>query len=318
MEKLRVGIIGIGHLGRFHAEKLAQIEKADLVVLVDINAEKIQEAVKKLKKFGKSPQVFSNYRDIAELVDAVVIVTPTFTHYEIAKFFIEKEKAVFLEKPITNELSLAEELVNLAEKKNVPLQIGYIERFQGAVKEAVSKIKNPVFIEAHRLSCFTERNLDIDVILDLMIHDLDLVLMLKPGKKVEFIHAVGAPFFTNLPDIVNARLVLDDGTTCNLTASRLSLSRQRRLRIFEKGTYSVVDTLEKSFLYVRVDPNTKEYFQEKKLFPQDDPLKSELIYFVEGVLAGRPLSPDGREGLQSLKLAFQIRKQVEQNLRKFL
>ncbi|QER41548.1 Gfo/Idh/MocA family oxidoreductase [Thermodesulfobacterium sp. TA1] len=318
MEKLRVGVIGTGHLGRFHAEKLSQIEKADLVALVDINPKKAQEVVKRLREIGKSPNVFSNYQEIVQLVDAVAIVTPTFTHYEIAKFFIEKEKAVFLEKPITNDLKLAEDLVNLAEKKRVPLQIGYIERFQGAVKEAVSKVKNPVFIEAHRLSPFTERNLDIDVVLDLMIHDLDLVLMLKPGRKVEFIHAVGAPFFTNLPDIVNVRLVFDDGATCNLTASRLSLTRQRKLRIFEKGTYSVIDTLEKSFLYVKVNPITREYIQEKKSFPEDDPLREELVSFVEGVLAGRPLSPNGKDGLKSLELAFKIRDQVDQNLRRFL
>lgn len=317
MSKLRVGVIGLGHLGKFHVEKLAKISEAEVVALVDIVPERIKEALEKIRKSQK-PYTTTEYREIADLVDAVVIATPTVTHYEIAKFFLEREKAVFIEKPLAHEFSLAEELVEMSLKRDLPLQIGYIERFQGPVKEGLKRIKNPLFIEAHRLSPFNERNLDIDVILDLMIHDLDLIFLFKPERKVEFIHAVGAPFFTTVPDIVSVRLVLDDGTTCNLTASRLSLTKQRRIRFFERGNYFVIDTLERSFLHVKVDPITREYRQEKKLFEENDPLKEEIKAFVGNVLRNQPVYPDGKEALKSLEIAFSIRKQVEENLKKFL
>lgn len=318
MDTLKVGVIGLGHLGKFHVEKLSQISKAEITALVDIVPERLYEALGKIKGYPKRPYLTTDYKEIVDLVDAVIIVTPTITHYEIAKFFLEREKAVFVEKPLTHEFSLAEELVEISFKKKLPLQIGYIERFQEPVKEGLKKIKNPLFIEAHRLSSFHERNLDIDVILDLMIHDLDLIFLFKPGKKVDFIHAVGAPFFTKVPDIVSVRLVLDDGTTCNLTASRLSLNKQRRIRFFEVGNYFVIDTLERSFLHVKVDPVTREYHQEKKIFEEGDPLKEEVESFVENVLSNKPVYPDGKEALASLEVAFKIRAQVESNLKKFL
>lgn len=318
MNRLRVGVIGLGHLGKFHVEKLAKISEAEVVALVDIVPERIKEALEKIGEPFKKPYITTEYQEIADMVDAVVIATPTVTHYEIAKFFLEREKAVFVEKPLAHEFSLAEELVEMSLKRNLPLQIGYIERFQGPVKEGLKRISNPLFIEAHRLSPFNERNLDIDVILDLMIHDLDLIFLFKSERKVDFIHAVGAPFFTNVPDIVSVRLVLDDGTTCNLTASRLSLTKQRRIRFFEKGNYFVIDTLERSFLHVKVDPVTREYKQEKKLFEENDPLKEEIKAFVVNVLRNQPVYPDGKEALKSLEIAFIIRKQVEENLIKFL
>jgi predicted dehydrogenase len=319
MAKLKIAVIGLGHLGKFHAEKLAQIPEAELVALVDINSQQLKEVAQKInQKFKIFPHLTTDYKEILNEVDAVSIVTPTVTHYEIAKTFLEAGKAVFLEKPLTHELRLAEEIVELSLKKGVPLQTGYIERFQPAVKELLKNVKNPLFIEAHRLSCFAERNLDIDVTLDLMIHDLDLALLLKAGKEIEMIHAVGAPLFTDLPDIVNARIVFKDGTTCNFTASRVSLNRQRRFRVFEKGAYYVVDTLEKSYFEVKVNIPKKEYKQNKKVYSESDPLKEELESFVKNVLAGKKVEVSGEDGLRSLRIAFKIKKQVEENLRRFL
>jgi len=318
MSKVRVAVIGVGHLGKFHAKKFAEIPSAELLAIVDINPERIKEALNLLQDRKNSLKVFTDYREVIPLVDAVSIATPTITHYEIAKKFLEADKAVFLEKPLAHDLKLAEELVEISTKRNLPFQIGYIERFQVPVKKLLQSVKEPLFIEAHRLSSFAERNLDIDVVLDLMIHDLDLALLLKNHKKVEFIHAVGAPLFTNLPDIVNARVVFEDGTTCNFTASRISLNKQRKFRVFSKGTYYVVDTIEKSYLEVKVDLQNREYKLDKKYFPESDPLKEELELFIKSIVNGNRVEVSGEEAIKSLELAFKVKNQVEENLKKFL
>ena len=318
MSKVRVAVIGVGHLGKFHAKKFAEISSAELLAIVDINPERIKEALNLLQDRKNSLKVFTDYREVIPLVDAVSIATPTITHYEIAKKFLEADKAVFLEKPLAHDLKLAEELVEISTKRNLPFQIGYIERFQVPVKKLLQSVKEPLFIEAHRLSSFAERNLDIDVVLDLMIHDLDLALLLKNHKKVEFIHAVGAPLFTNLPDIVNARVVFEDGTTCNFTASRISLNKQRKFRVFSKGTYYVVDTIEKSYLEVKVDLQSREYKLDKKYFPESDPLKEELELFIKSIVNGNRVEVSGEEAIKSLELAFKVKNQVEENLKKFL
>ena len=318
MNKVKVAVIGVGHLGKFHAKKLAEISEVELLAIVDINPKRIKEALNLLQDRENTLKIFTDYKEVIPLVDAVSIATPTITHYEIAKDFLKAGKAVFLEKPLAHELKLAEELVEISLKKNLPFQIGYIERFHEPVKKLLQNVKDPLFIEAHRLSSFTERNLDIDVILDLMIHDLDLALLLKNYKKIEIIHAVGAPFFTQLPDIVNARVVFEDGTTCNFTASRISLNKQRKFRVFSKGAYYVVDTIEKSFLEVKVDLQSKEYKLEKKYFPESDPLKEELEFFIKSILNGNKVKMPGEEAIKSLELAFKIKKHVEENLQRFL
>jgi predicted dehydrogenase len=318
MDKIKVAVIGVGHLGRFHAKKFTEIPEVELFAIVDINPERIKEALDLLEEKRHSIKTFTNYKEVIPLVDAVSIATPTITHYEITKDFLSAGKPVFLEKPLAHELGLAEELVEISLKKNLPLQVGYIERFQEPVKKLLQNVKDPLFIEAHRLSSFTERNLDIDVILDLMIHDLDLALLLKNYKKIEFIHAVGAPLFTPLPDIVNARVVFEDGTTCNFTASRVSLNRQRKFRVFSKGAYYVVDTIEKSYLEVRVDLLKREYKLDRKSFPESDPLKEELESFVKCIINGEKVKVTGESALKSLELAFQIKRQVENNLKKYL
>jgi len=315
---MKFAVIGVGDLGKFHAQKLVDFPEIEIWAIVDINPQRIKETLELLKEKPKKIYTFTDYKEVISLVDAVSIVTPTVTHYQIAKDFLEAEKAVFLEKPLSHDFKLAEELVEISIKKNLPFQIGYIERFQPPVKELLKKLKEPLFIESHRLSSFAERNLDIDVILDLMIHDLDLALVLKNFKKVEFIHAVGAPLFTSFPDIVNARIIFEDGTTCNFTSSRVSLNKQRKFRVFSKGAYYVVDTLEKSFLEIKVDVYTKKYQLKKKTFPDSDPLREELKSFVKNVIDGRNVEVPAEEALKSLELAFKIKNQVKENLKKFL
>lgn len=319
MEKLKIALVGVGHLGRFHAEKLCQIPQVELAYLVDIQEERLHEVAKILKeRFKKVPKLERDFRKVIPEVSAFVVATPTTTHYEIAREILLAKKPLFLEKPLAESLERAEELVRIAEENEVPFQIGYIERYQKAVRRLVERVKKPLFIEAHRLSGFSERNLDIDVVLDLMIHDLDLVFLLKKGFEIDFLHAVGAPLFSDKPDIVNARLVFKDGTTCNLTASRISLSRQRKFRVFERGAYYSVDTLERSFLEIRPQPEERDFSIKNESYPEDDPLKEELYSFVLAVLEGKEVFPSGKEALPSLRIAFKIKEEVEKNLKKTL
>lgn len=317
MKKIKFAVIGTGHLGKFHAEKLTNFLEVELKALVDLDLNKAKEVAEYLKlKYQIEPEIFSDFRSIVNSVDAVVIATPTVTHYEIAKEFLYQKKAVFLEKPIAHSWEQSVELVELSEKFKVPLQIGHIERFQEPVKLLMERVYNPLFIEAHRLSSFVERNLDIDVVLDLMIHDLDLALCLKNYPKIKMIHAVGAPLFSDYPDIVNARVVFEDETTANFTASRISLKRERKFRVFEKGTYYVVDTLEKSFLEIKVNSQKREFIPFKKEFPYSDPLKEELRAFINSIISQEKVKISGREALEALRLAFLIKSSVESNLQK--
>lgn len=315
----RVVLVGVGHLGKFHAEKLVELPEVDQLYLVDLREDRLKAVLEELKNKSKvSLKIGDDYRKAISEGDLFVVATPTYTHYEIAKEILSAGKPLFLEKPIAHEFSMAEELVSLAEKKGIAFQVGYVERYQSAVNLLLDRAKRPLFIEAHRLSGFVERNLDIDVVLDLMIHDLDLVFCLKGAFDIEFLHAVGAPLFTDKPDIVNVRLVFKDGTTCNLTASRISLSKQRKFRVFEKGAYYSVDTVEKSFLEIRPRLDERDFTVHKKDFPQDDPLKEELRDFIWAVKERRSVRVSGREALESLRLALKIKEEVSKNLQRFL
>ncbi len=318
MKKLKMAVIGVGYLGRLHALKLASHPEVELAYLVDVNREQAEKVAFEIKKeFSVFPEVKEHFKEVIKGVDAVSIATTTVSHYEVAKCFLEEGIPIFLEKPIAHRLEFVERLIELSEKKGVPFQVGFIERFQDPVKLLFEKVKEPVFIEAHRLSSFVERNLDIDVVLDLMIHDLDLTLLLKKRQKVNFIHAIGAPVFSAHPDIVNARVVFEDGTTCNFTASRVSLEKQRRFRVFQRGAYFAVDTVELSFLEVKVDVENRKHLLEKKCFEAGDPLKKELFSFVESVTEAKPVKVPASECLEVHRLAFQIKKLVEETLRKF-
>ncbi|MFN3406374.1 MAG: Gfo/Idh/MocA family protein [Caldimicrobium sp.] len=315
-KKVEVALIGVGHLGKFHAEKLCELPQADLKFLVDIDIEKLKGIQKYLlTKYGKKIAITDNLKETLSEISAVIVATPTSTHYKIAKEILLAGKALFLEKPITNDLDQAEELMKIAERKNIPFQVGYIERYQKVVHKLLKKVKKPLFIEAHRLNSFVERNLDIDVILDLMIHDLDLVLLLKKEAEINFLHAVGAPLFTDKPDIVNVRIAFKDGTTCNLTASRISLSRQRKFRVFEQGIYYSIDTLEKSYIEIRPNKETKDFILKEEKFTEDDPLKEELKAFLRALLEKKEVYPSIKEALPALKFAFEIKKEVERNLK---
>ncbi|HFC97454.1 MAG TPA: Gfo/Idh/MocA family oxidoreductase [Thermosulfurimonas dismutans] len=309
MRRVRVAVIGIGHLGRFHVEKFARMPEAQLVGVADIVEERARQAGEKYGIFWTT-----DFRELLPRADALSVVTPTVTHYRIAREGLAAGKHLFVEKPLTEHPETAAELVELAEKTGVILQVGHIERFQPSVKALLQRVKHPLFVEAHRLSPFSPRALDVDVILDLMIHDLDLLLALNPGQRVKALLAAGAPVLSPRLDIASVRLVFENGLSANLTASRISLSPQRRFRVFEKGGYFSADTLNRRFFWVRMDEEGHLHPEELS-FPQADPLYEELRSFVRAVLNGSPPPVSGKEGLKALELAHRIKLEIEEHLR---
>lgn len=236
---LKVGVLGAGHLGKIHLRLLKESEKYDLVGFYDANTE---NAKKVSEEFGY--KVFSNIDELIKAVDVVDVVTPTLSHFEVGKKAISEGKHLFIEKPITNTYEEAQELIKLAKKNGVKGQVGHVERFNPAFRAVVSRIDNPMFIEAHRLAEFNPRGTDVPVVLDLMIHDIDAVLSVVKSK-VKSINASGVSVISDTPDIANARIEFENGCVANLTASRISLKNMRKARFFQRDAYISVDFLDK-------------------------------------------------------------------------
>ncbi|MEX0274732.1 MAG: Gfo/Idh/MocA family protein [Flavobacteriaceae bacterium] len=242
----KVGVLGAGHLGKIHLRLLQQSKKYQLVGFYDpdaIQAKNVSE------EFGYP--VFENMSELMDQVDVIDVVTPTLSHFDCAKRAMEKKKHVFLEKPITHTLEEAQELLRLAKQYNVKGQVGHVERFNPAFMAVRDTIKDPMFIEAHRLAEFNPRGTDVPVVLDLMIHDIDAVLSVVDSE-VKQIHASGVSVISRSPDIANARLEFENGCVANLTASRISLKNMRKSRFFQKDAYISVDFLEKKTEVVKM------------------------------------------------------------------
>lgn len=243
---LKVGVLGAGHLGKIHLRLLQQSDKYELVGFYDDNPE---NAVKIEKEFG-----YKRFDTIAKLltaIDVVDIVTPTLSHYKCAKVAIKSGKHVFLEKPISNTVEEAEEIIALSKEYNVKGQVGHVERFNPAFISVKNAIENPMFIETHRLAEFNPRGTDVPVVLDLMIHDIDAILSVVKSK-VKNIHASGVSVISDTPDISNARIEFENGCVANLTSSRISLKNMRKSRFFQKDAYISVDFLEKKCEVVKM------------------------------------------------------------------
>ena len=243
---LKAGVLGAGHLGKIHLKLLNQSKKYELVGFYDPIKE---NALKVEKEFGY--KAFDTIEALINAVDVVDIVTPTLSHFECAKEAIEKGKHVFIEKPITNTVEEAEILIQLTEKHNVKGQVGHVERFNPAFTAVKDAIINPMFIETHRLAEFNPRGTDVPVVLDLMIHDIDIILSVVKSK-VKSVSASGVAVISDTPDIANARLEFENGCVANLTASRISLKKMRKARFFQKDAYISVDFLEKKCEVVKM------------------------------------------------------------------
>ncbi len=308
--KLRAGVVGAGYLGTFHCEKYTQIDGVELAAVADTDEGKRMAAH---KRFGVP--AYASYRDLEDRVDIVSVVVPTVHHYEVAGFFLKKGIPVLLEKPITDTVPHARRLVNLAGRSNTVFQIGHLERFNSAIRTVKNMITRPVFIEAHRLSPFTARGTDVDVIRDLMIHELDIIFSLVQSDIVT-IDAVGVPVLTDKIDIANARLTFKNGCVANVTASRVSTERMRKIRLFQKDSYFSIDYGASKVHIVRINQGKQPELGAEQLdISREDSLFEEIKSFVHAVKTGTEPVVKGVDGLLALESAFRILAKIEKNLR---
>jgi DUF1009 family protein/predicted dehydrogenase len=313
-DAVRVGVVGVGYLGRFHAQKYARLPEASLAGVVDVDLVQAQRIAEEVKT-----EAFSDYRTLFDRVDAVSIVTPTPSHYAIAKEFLEAGVHVLLEKPMTQTLSQADGLIRIARERNCVLQVGHLERFNSAFQAVYPRLKNPMFMEADRLALFNERGLEVDVILDLMIHDIDIALHIVEAP-LEHIRATGVSVLTPLPDIANARLEFANGAIANLNASRISIKNMRKLRIFQENCYVSADYGNKRAYAVFREQEADEagYPQisiEELEIEEVDALEEETASFVRCVRTGEKPYVDGIQGRRALAVALDISHQIEEQLR---
>jgi predicted dehydrogenase len=306
---VRVGVIGVGHLGQHHARIFDAMEGVTLVGVADTNGPRAEEVA---AKYHAAP--FTDARALLDRVDAVSIAVPTVSHVDVAMPFLERRKAVLVEKPIAASVQEADRMIAAAERHGALLAAGHTERFNPAVEAARPLIANPRFIEVHRLGTFPERSLDIDVIFDLMIHDLDLLLALVRSEVVS-VEAVGVNVLTPRTDIANARIRFASGCIANLTASRISRDRVRKIRFFQHNTYVSIDYAAREAEVYRVVPQDgRPVIQGGKLpVADDEPLRRELIDFVGAARTGGTPGVTGREGREALALATLVaRRMAEQ------
>jgi len=269
---LKAGVLGAGHLGKIHLRLLQQSSKYELVGFYDANPEYAKQIA---AEFGYT--YFETIDALIDAVDVIDIVTPTLSHHECAKKAITKGKHVFIEKPITNTVAEAEELIVLSKKYNVKGQVGHVERFNPAFTAVKDKINSPMFIETHRLAEFNPRGTDVPVVLDLMIHDIDAILSVVDSK-VKQINASGVSVISNSPDIANARLEFENGCVANLTSSRISMKNMRKSRFFQRDAYISVDFLEKKVEVVKMKDAPKEADEFALILQNAEGVKKQ-IYF---------------------------------------
>jgi len=303
MEKVKVGIIGVGYLGTQHARILSYLEEAELKAVADINFRKALEIGNR-----HGVQYYQNYQDMIDDIDAAVVATPTVEHYAISMDLLQRGKSVLVEKPITATIEEGERLVEAAAQKGLILQVGHLERFNPAVEAVENLITDPKFIEVQRLGAFSARSLDIDVVLDLMIHDLDIILALIKDEVVG-IKSSGIHVLSEKVDIANARLEFKSGCVATLTASRVHQGKVRKLRIFEPTSYYSIDYIDQE---VKVFPLHGRQTDIKTLkIQKEEPLKKELKNFLDSVRTGKTSKVTGEEGLRALRLAYGVLKEAE-------
>jgi len=313
MSKIRAAVIGVGYLGRFHAQKYAQIPDCELVAVVD-GREEVRNAV--ATEVNSRP--VSDYRELLGKVDAVSVVTPTPAHFEIADAFLAAGAHVLVEKPITETPEQARSLIARAAAAKRVLQVGHLERFNAAVLAAEPHLRTPRFMECVRLAPYKERGTDVNVVLDLMIHDIDLVQSLANSEIVS-IDAIGTPVFSGEIDIANARIRFANGCVANTTASRVSLKTERKLRIFEDAAYISLDLQQKILTLIRKREGSPQPGQlpvniEEANLEQGDALKSEIVSFLECIRNNKRPVVSGEDGLRALETAIRITEQVHANL----
>ncbi len=333
MQKLKVAVIGVGHLGKEHARVYAGTPGVDLIGVVDLRQKQAEDIARM-----HNTRAFSHYRDVIGRVSAVSIAVPTKSHYAVAKEFLQHGIHVMIEKPMTGTVSEAQELIDISKSKGLVLQAGYIERFNPAISAFKKLAIKPKFIECHRLSPFTFRSADIGVVLDLMIHDIDIILHIT-GSQIKKIDAVGVNVISDKEDIANVRFQFANGCVANVTASRVSLTPMRKMRLFSEDSYISIDYQKKDALIYKKSPeltlnalniagmdvssiaDLKSYVFGDLLkiehIKMDDyePLKKELESFVQCIVEHKEPLVSGEDGLKAIEVANNVLLEIEKNLK---
>ena len=319
---LKIGLFGAGHLGKFHLNNWKEIEGVDIVGFYDPN-ERIAKAI--IEKY--QIKRFLNPEDLMALCDAADIVAPTTFHYELCKIAVRMGKHVFVEKPMCNSMMEANELVKLVKEANIKFQVGHVERFNPAYLAVKNMELNPMFIEVHRLSQFNPRGTEVSVILDLMIHDIDIILSLVKSD-VKNVHANGVAVMTDTPDIANVRIEFDNGCVANLTSSRISMKKMRKIRLFQRDAYIGIDFLEKKAEIIKMKSTSeKEEFtfeietkDGKKTISVSNPvikdvnaIKMELEQFRDAILQNKPVPVSEVDGMRAMDVAHQILQKIQRS-----
>ena len=302
MKNLRVGVVGVGHIGKNHARLYAETKAADFTAIYDTDASNAAQVAEQYKV-----RAAESLGEFADLVDAASIATPTSSHFAVAQPLLEKGKHLLVEKPIAEDTAQASQLAELAARLQLVLQVGHVERFNPVLSALEERLTHPRFIEAHRLSPFPNRSTDIGVVLDLMIHDLEIILHLVRSP-VQTIDAVGVPVLSRREDIANARLRFENGCVANITSSRISPERMRKIRVFQEDAYLSLDYQNQTGeIYRKVGGGIDRAEVE---IEKEEPLKRQLLSFIE--CAGRGLQPkvSGFEATAALELAVQITKKI--------
>ncbi|RPI15221.1 MAG: gfo/Idh/MocA family oxidoreductase [Lysobacterales bacterium] len=309
MQTVRTAVIGVGYLGRFHAQKYASLPGSRLVAVADARADAREQVAAEV-----GCRAVADYREILGEVDAVSIATPTPLHHPIARDCLEHGVHVLVEKPITETAAQARELIEVAARRGRLLQVGHLERFNSAILALEGTLRVPRFIESHRLAPFKERGTDVNVVLDLMIHDIDLIQSLV-GSPIVSIDAVGTSVFSAGLDIANARIRYANGCVANTTASRVSMKTERKLRLFQDDAYVSIDMQQKVLTIVRKPPAGTgaapgQVVIEERSYEQGDALRLEIEAFLGAVREGRPAAVTGEDGLRALETAIRITEMV--------
>ncbi len=305
-EIMRVGVIGTGAMGRNHMRVVNSIPEMELACAVDHTPEHLDAACEPY-----DIRKFTDYREIVDRVDAVMVSTPTTSHYEIAGYFLRNRKHVLLEKPITNTLEEADGLIRMAKENSVTLAVGHLERFNPAVEYIQPLVKRPLFIEVQRLGSFSPRSLDVDVIMDLMIHDLDIILQWD-NTGVKSINASGVPIVSSKFDIANVRLQFNSNMVANITASRVSQKKTRKLRVFQKNHYISLDYKKRRVKMFALSKG--DIVEDLPEIEEVEPLLNLWVNFYKTITTGKNYNVTGEDGRRALELAVRISENIEKNI----
>lgn len=310
---LNMAVIGVGHFGQFHAEKIAALDGANLIAIADTDSKQARKIAKKHRA-----EAVTDFRELFGQIDAACIVVPTRYHYEVASACLENGIHVLVEKPITDDLESAEKLVALSARHSRVLQVGHLVRFSGVVEALRKQIKRPLYIDSVRIAPYKPRGTDVNVILDLMVHDLDLILSLVDAPLIS-LDAAGAPVISPSEDIASARLKFASGCIANITASRISLKTERKMRIFEPDTYVTVDFDAHRIRTLRkgkgsILPGIPKIDSDEQQYDETDALQREIASFVDAIVTGKQPIVSGEDGVKALQAALQVNESLREHL----